>query len=230
MDYIEENEELYKAWIGTKKQDKYYNKMKKGGFDWWVFIFEDLILLSRKMFVESLVHILIIYLGNTILGLIGASNIGYRVMSLGMGIILGYLYYPLYKWNIKRKIEKYKRKGLSYEEQLAIAQKYGGDKVTFGVIMMLLVEVVIVVMLSIIMNFIFIITGVQTPQNVNSNVGNSDASMYSKDSTQSSTKKKWILDTFCLSYDSNKWEEGTRAGSQVLNNKNKEGYLAYIRK
>ena len=28
MSYIEENEELYRAWIGQKKQDKYFEKIK----------------------------------------------------------------------------------------------------------------------------------------------------------------------------------------------------------
>lgn len=49
MDYIEQNEELYRAWIGDKNQEKYYQKLKAGGFNWGAFFFRELQLLTRKM-------------------------------------------------------------------------------------------------------------------------------------------------------------------------------------
>ena len=57
MDYMEQNEELYRAWIGTKKQDKYYAKMRYGGFSFLAFIpiLAELLYLTRKMYLELII-------------------------------------------------------------------------------------------------------------------------------------------------------------------------------
>lgn len=39
MDEMDQNEELFRAWIGNKRQDAYYNRMKNGGFDWLAFFY-----------------------------------------------------------------------------------------------------------------------------------------------------------------------------------------------
>jgi hypothetical protein len=144
MDYIDENEELYRAWIGTKNQDKYYEKMKNGGFSWVAFFLSDLLLITRKMFTESIIFIFICYLISTVLNIIEVPRMIYILVNITIGLTIGFSYYPLYKWHIKRKIKKYQRKGLTYEEQLSIARKYGGDKFTFSVIVMILVSIIIV--------------------------------------------------------------------------------------
>ena len=49
----------------------------------------------------------------------------------------------MYRWSIERKIKYYQRKGLTYEQQLEIARKRGGDKVNVAVILMFVVLIMI---------------------------------------------------------------------------------------
>lgn len=148
MEHLNENEELYRAWIGTKNQDEYIKKMRTGGFNWVAFFLSDLLLITRKMFVESIALICIVFLVSTVMGIIGVPDIAYNIVGIMLSVGVGLSYYHLYRWNIKRKIEKYKRKGLSYEEQLEVARKQGGDKVTVAVLLVLLFDLVLVGMLT----------------------------------------------------------------------------------
>lgn len=157
MNYMDENEELYRAWIGTKNQDEYYMKMKNGGFNWVAVFLSDLLLITRKMFTESVLLLMLLFLIDTVLGIIGVSETVYRVISVMLAITLGATYYPLYKWHIKRKIEKYKRKGLTYAAQLDIARKHGGDKFTVGVVLMFIALIALYIIFNYIMNVILLI-------------------------------------------------------------------------
>lgn len=243
MDYMDQNEELYRAWIGDRNQDDYYRKMKNGGFNWWAFFFRELYLLSRKMFIESVILTVGSYILFMILGMINVPDIGYNILAFVIALTTGFLYYPLYKWNIKRKIEKYKKKGLSYEEQLEIAKKYGGDKATVAVIVMVFIEFIIVSELTLAPRMIAnILNSEKTDTFENSksmnNTKNSDSyfndsydyedsssNYYSNESNH--LNQKWNLDSFALDYDSSDWQEGTYQGKRVLKYKNKENYLVY---
>ena len=79
---------------------------------------------------------------------------------------MGFLYYPLYRNFIKRKIEKYKKKGLTYEEQLKVAEKYGGDKFSLAAILMIIVEVIFIFALYYIT---ILVIGVGTVLTMNTN-------------------------------------------------------------
>lgn len=148
MEHLNENEEIYRAWIGTKNQDEYIKKMRTGGFNWVAFFLSDLLLITRKMFVESVALICIVFLVSTVMGIIGVPDIAYNIVGIMLSVGVGLSYYHLYRWNIKRKIEKYKRKGLSYEEQLEVARKQGGDKVTVAVLLVLLFDLVLAGLLT----------------------------------------------------------------------------------
>lgn len=148
MEHLNENEELYRAWIGTKNQDEYIKKMRTGGFNWVAFFLSDLLFITRKMFVESIALICIAFLVSTVMGIIGVPEIAYRIVGIMLSVGVGLSYYHLYRWNIKRKIEKYKRKGLSYEEQLEVARKQGGDKVTVAVLLVLLFDLILAGLLT----------------------------------------------------------------------------------
>ena len=67
MEHLIENEELYRAWIGTKNQDVYIEKMKKGGFNFSAFLIWDLTLIFRKMFLEVILTLLIYFVMGIIL-------------------------------------------------------------------------------------------------------------------------------------------------------------------
>lgn len=155
MDEMDQNEELFRAWIGEKKQDEYYHKMKNGGFNWVAFILSDLLLLSRKMFLEATILVVLLFLVNTVYGILGVPDIVYNITSLAMALTIGYTYYYMYRWSIARKIRKYQQQGLTYEKQLEIARKRGGDKVTVAVILMVIAEVALYAFLTITMNVIF---------------------------------------------------------------------------
>ena len=247
MEHMNQYEELYRAWIGEKNQNEYFEKMHKGGFNWVAFFLSDLLLLTRKMFTESIVLILLVYLINTVLGIIGVPDIVYSVISLALCLTLGFTYYYLYRWHIKRKIEKYQKKGLSYEEQLQMARKCGGDKITVGVIVMFIVEIVLVAFLTLGMNAILnVIYNANNPVNYyNSTEYENNYSDFDYDSSNSylnddyysntdnfndnsTDEKSWNLDSFSLSYNANNWKEMTQDGYKVLKYKNTQNYLAYV--
>ena len=180
MEHMEQYEELYRAWIGEKNQNKYFEKMYKGGFSSVAFFLNDLLLITRKMFVESIILIVLVYLINTVLGIIGAPNVAYSIVNLVMCLIMGFTYYYLYRWHIRRKIEKYQKKGLSYEEQLEMARKCSGDKITVGVVVMFIVEAILVFALAFGMNWV-VMTVESANQNHTLNFNNSSSyttSMY----------------------------------------------------
>lgn len=166
MEHLIENEELYRAWIGTKNQDVYIEKMKKGGFNFSACLIWDLTLIFRKMFLEVILTLLIYFVMGIILSFSNIpeniSNLLFFLSRVGMG----FLYYPLYRNFIKRKIEKYKKKGLTYEEQLKVAEKYGGDKFSLAAILMIIVEVIFIFALYYIT---ILVIGVGTVLTMNTN-------------------------------------------------------------
>ena len=115
------------------------------------------IVLSLPLPLTYIRKIMLLFLINTVLGIIGVSETVYRVISVMLAITLGATYYPLYKWHIKRKIEKYKRKGLTYAAQLDIARKHGGDKFTVGVVLMFIALIALYIIFNYIMNVILLI-------------------------------------------------------------------------
>ena len=74
MEHLIENEELYRAWVGTKNQDKYIERMKKVGFNFSAFLIWDLMLIFRKMFLEVIVTVLIYFAMVIILSLLNISE------------------------------------------------------------------------------------------------------------------------------------------------------------
>ena len=153
MDEMDQNEELVRAWIGEKKQDQYYNRMKNGGFNLVAFFLSDLLMITRKMFLELIVLRLLVLLIFTVYAILNVQTELFTITSFVSSLIIGFTYYYIYRWSILRKIKKYQRRGLTYEEQLEIARKKGGDKITVGVILMFMIDViwVILVILSVLL-------------------------------------------------------------------------------
>lgn len=155
MDEMDQNEELFRAWIGEKKQEEYYHRMKNGGFNWVAFFLSDLLMLSRKMFLESIILIVLLFLINTVYGILGVPTAIYRITNVAIALTIGFTYYYMYRWSISRKIKKYQRQGLTYEKQLEIARKRGGDKVTVAVILMFIAEIALYMFLTVAMGAVF---------------------------------------------------------------------------
>ena len=195
MEHMDKNEELYRAWIGEKNQDVYFEKMHKGGFNWVAFLLRDLLLITRKMFAESIIFLLLAYFINTILSIMRVPDIICSGINLVFCLILGFTYYYLYRWHIKRKIVKYQKKGLSYEEQLEKAKKYGGDKITMGVILMFIIEIVLVLFLTVGVDMILDIIS-SAKDAVNNNTGyETNDNNFNYDSSNSNLNDSYYSNT-----------------------------------
>lgn len=111
------DERLMKAFIG-KKADKMYNKVKNGGLSLWGILFGGLYFIYRKMY---LVYLLII-LVNIVFNFIAPG------VSTLVSYFIGWFFYPIYKWDIKRKIKGIKsdNPNASEEELINIATQKGG--------------------------------------------------------------------------------------------------------
>lgn len=175
MDEMDQNEELFRAWIGEKKQDEYYHRMKNGGFNWVAFFLSDLLMLSRKMFLESIILIVLLFLINTVYGILGVPTVVYNITRFAIALIIGYTYYYMYRWSISRKIRKYQKQGLSYEKQMEIAKKRAGDKFTVSVIVMFCIEVILTIILGIgMIRVLNIVNNTYENNNSNSLVNNNN--------------------------------------------------------
>lgn len=250
MEHLEENEELYRAWIGTKKQDEYIQKMRTRGFNWVAFIIPNILFITRKMYIESIL-LLIVFLVSFIIENNPIASIAYSIIEIILLIGIGFSYYRLYRWHIKRKIEKYKRKGLSYEEQLEIATKFGGDTFTVLSLAVFIIELIIVISASLLMTKIsdsnnltnndIIYNNYMKNYNNSSNKYNyynyyNDNSYlndnFNQDTyfnnTNNDKQKSWDLGSFNLTYNPDDWKEGSTGDEKYLKYKNTENYITYV--
>lgn len=53
MDEMDQNEELFRAWIGEKKQDEYYHRMKNGGFNLVAFFYQTCLCFQERCFLNQ---------------------------------------------------------------------------------------------------------------------------------------------------------------------------------
>lgn len=234
MDHMDQNEELYRAWIGMKNQEKYYRRMKKGGFNLCAFFFRELLYLTRKMFVETILLIIAETLIVIALSITGAPEGVYSFVGIILSTLIGVTYYPLYRWSIERKIKYYQRKGLTYEQQLEIARKRGGDKVNVAVILMLVVLIMIYATIYIIFegsNKTDIIS--QSKQDSNNEEINKESdinTILNTSSTENNKKMTWFVSSLKLTYNPNNWEVTTFSGNSALKHKDSSNQLIFLAK
>lgn len=117
------DERLMQAFIG-KEADKMYDKVKNGGLSIWGILFGIEYFVYRKMYLVTLLIVLV----NTLLNYISPS------VSNLVTYFSGWLFYPIYKWDIMRKIKSIKSNNpnASEEELINIAKSKGGTSL-FGV-------------------------------------------------------------------------------------------------
>lgn len=213
---METNEELIKAWIGEKNQEQHYQKVMNGGFNWTTWLIPDLHMATRKMYLEVFIYIFITIAYSFIVTLMGIPENVINLLNCIIRIIMGFSFYPLYKRHIFRKIRKYEQQGLSYEEQLSIAQKNGGDKITG--------KTIAVIVFSII-EAIILYFGVANGLEIWSQLGNPN---YDYNITESEDGiNVWSIDGNQISYDSNKWKITQMNGYTALQYKDSMGYVTY---
>lgn len=225
---MEEKEELIQAWIG-KNSEKIYAKMKKFSFSWLAFFLADLYMLTRKMFVETIIYEIVCVILSAMIAVTINNDIIACLVVVIIRIGCGYAFYPLYKKSILRKIKKNEDKGLSYDEQLEIARKQGGDKVTVAVIVALIICIIVYMFSeSVIMTAIKLYTNTinNTDYIDTANTSNTE-STYSILTNQQKTIE---YEDFIFKYDSSRWTESSKEISGIdkyLEYKNKSGNIAF---
>lgn len=125
------DEKLIKAFIG-EKADKMYESVKNGGINIWGILFGIFYFAYRKMYFIS--SIIVIF----------ASIVSYLVPSIAsyIGIFIGLMFCPIYKWDITRKLRKIKKDNPNANENqlLEISKNKGGTSI-IGAILFLVVYV-----------------------------------------------------------------------------------------
>lgn len=232
MSYIEENEELYRAWIGTKKQDKNFEKIKNGGFSFVGLILPHLLLITRKMYIETIALVIIQIILDLFTGLLGIQEETAGIINFAVNLTVAFSYYSLYEWNIRRKIEKYRKHGISDEEQIKIAQKCGGDKITLKVVIaivaLVILEMVIVTAEELMQN-----SPSSTSQNNVNSTRITNNAVEEKEITLNNDLSKgatstWFVEDCTLKYNSEYWEDTIEYGYQALKYKNNDNLYLYF--
>ena len=187
-------EKLVRAWIGENSQDHYINKFKTGGFSFLAFLFPDAMLLGRKMWIEGIVIIvadlLVLYFNHF------KPFPPFTVVKL----MIGAAYYSIYESSIERKIKRYKKQGLSYEEQLEKAKKNGGDILPFVIILLIIMLVV---------NFVVRFEEMEESENYNTIDDRYRVEIFEDKEDEGETNyiNEFKMDGCTLGYDPEEWRE-----------------------
>lgn len=216
---METNEELIKAWIGEKNQENLYQKVMNGGFCWVTWILPDLHLATRKMYLEAFLYIFIVIVYSFVVALMNIPENLVDILTFIIRIIMGFSFYPLYKKHILRKIRKYEQQGLSYEEQLSIAQNNGGDKITGKTVAVIILTVIEAIVLYFVAANGLAIWSQLGKQNYDYNITQND------DGTSI-----WSIDGCQITYDTNEWKITEVNGITTLQYKDEISYVTYTGK
>ena len=112
-------EELIRIWIGEKADEMYPKMQRSGSFNVCAFLFGVFYLAYRKMYLVALIAFLI----SAILSQVGSAA------SLLLWIATGFCFYPIYKWDITRKLKDCEYMHKSPEETIEYAREKGGTSV-----------------------------------------------------------------------------------------------------
>ncbi len=156
------DEILIKKFIG-KNADVIYDKMeKKGSFNIFCMLFSFFYFLYRKMYLVGLISFLI--------QAVIANYIKNVFVSIICMIILGFIFYPLYKIHIRRKISKIREKVTTEEEINNMCEKKGGTSIVAAIIIPVILILVLIASLG--MKVLDSATDNINNQNNNSNISN----------------------------------------------------------
>lgn len=127
---------LVKKFIG-KNADVIYDKMeKRGSFNVFCMLFSFFYFLYRKMYLIGLISFLIQSLI--------ANYVKNILVSIVCMVILGFIFYPLYKFHIIRKINKIKEKATTEEEINNMCTKRGGTSIIAAIIVPLILIIILI--------------------------------------------------------------------------------------
>ena len=97
-------ENIFRAWTG--KSNEFYYKINNKNFNFCMLFFGLLYIFYRRMYLVGaimwVINILISIFGYMFIGPIGTI-----IIEIIVSIIYGFAFYPLYRWNFKRKINMF---------------------------------------------------------------------------------------------------------------------------
>lgn len=127
---------LVKKFIG-KNADVIYDKMeKKGSFNVFCMLFSFFYFLYRKMYLIGLISFL--------LQSLIANYVKNIFVSIICMVIWGFIFYPLYKFHITRKINKIKETVNTEEEINSMCTKRGGTSIIAAIIVPLILIIILI--------------------------------------------------------------------------------------
>lgn len=131
------DEKFIKAYMGSKA-DKMYKDVKDGGINLFGILFGVGYFAYRKMYLISIIAIII----TNILTYINPQVGSY------LGILLGFMFCPLYKLDITRKLRKIKKENgnATEDELLNIAKNKGGTSLIGAIIFFIIYFVLVLCM------------------------------------------------------------------------------------
>lgn len=212
-------EEIFRAWTG--KNDEFYNKMNYRKFNWCMFFFGAGYLFYRRMNVEAILYWVLQNILCAIIQVLFGITAG-LIVSLMIAIGAGFAFYPMYRWNFKRKMNKYRlEKGYTNEQLMIIAKEKGG--VSWTVILIIFIPVMIclfILLIGVSLNVYYGANGIMqqsTQQNIveksqnTVGIGNTNSIINNSNINNASTenKAKLVLEQneYSIQYDTNKWKE-----------------------
>ena len=131
---MEEN--LVKKFIGEKAEVMYEKIQKKGSFNIFAALFTVFYFLYRKMYLAAL----LVFIAQGIV--VDAKN-GY--ITIAFMILIGFLFYPIYKIHIDGKINKIKEQTSNEEEIEKMCTEKGGTSI--AALLVLLIPVILLVVI-----------------------------------------------------------------------------------
>ena len=216
------DEEFKKAWMGTL-----YEKANRRKFSIPAFFFGGIYYLYRKLYLFGFIFTLItcavsligIYATfSSLTNMLGTPSLSSAILPMLLttllpiiiNIVYAFAFYPLYKGDVNKKLEKYKVEAQSPAQLLDIANKKGGTSIPFVLLGILASGIISSIALTIIITSTFanFVNGIFTglPQNNQNENGNTLVGNNAEDNLANYLPYNFYEDYF-LEYDASTWSE-----------------------
>lgn len=124
--------ELIRAYIGSKESKMYYKAISKKGFNIWAYLFGGLYYAYRKLFVASLIIIIINIL------IIYVLKLNYLLAFVN--ILYASLFYKIYGSHIEKQVDKIKKENPNStgDELIRKCSRKGGISILFPIVILII--------------------------------------------------------------------------------------------
>lgn len=124
--------ELIRAYIGSKESKMYYKAISKKGFNIWAYLFGGLYYAYRKLFIASLIIIIINIL------IIYVLKLNYLLAFVN--ILYASLFYKIYGSHIEKQVDKIKKENPNStgDELIRKCSKKGGISILFPIVILII--------------------------------------------------------------------------------------------